>query len=215
MKSPGRRIDISPLGFLKATLLGGLLFLLPVALLSIAFRHAMTLGQKLAEPISKLVPETVIPRGFGLIPLLTILILALFCLAAGLFARTRTGRQLRDWLETSLFGGLPQYRLMKSMAEGLAHVEGSEGMTPVLVKVEEGWQIGYRLEPLEGGWLAVFLPQAPTPMSGNILYMPAECVRPLDLTMVQALQIVKNMGVGSAPALRGIDLGPAPAEPKL
>jgi uncharacterized membrane protein len=117
------------------------------------------------------------------------------------------------WSENSLLGGLPQYRLVKSMAEGLAQVESTEGVNPALVSVEGGWQIGYLLEPLEDGWVTVFLPQAPTPMSGNVMYLPADRVRPLDITMIQAMAIVKRMGVGSAKALRGADLTlPAGAE---
>ena len=43
-------------------------------------------------------------------------------------------------------------------------------------------------------------------MSGNVMFMPAERVRPLDITMIQAMAIVKRLGVGSAAALRGVDL---------
>ena len=52
----------------------------------------------------------------------------------------------------------------------------------------------------------VFLPQAPTPMSGNIMYLPEERVRPLPITMVEAMSIVKRMGIGSSRALHAIDL---------
>ena len=55
--------------------------------------------------------------------------------------------------------------------------------------------------------MAVFLPQAPTPMSGNVTYFPAERVRRLGITMIQAMTLVKRIGVGSAEALRGADLG--------
>ena len=107
------------------------------------------------------------------------------------------------WFENSFLGGLPQYQMMKSMAEGLARVESSEGVQPALVSIEDGWHIAYLLEPQETGWVTVFLPQAPTPMSGNVMYLPADRVRPLDITMVQAMAIVKHRGVGSADALRG------------
>jgi uncharacterized membrane protein len=66
--------------------------------------------------------------------------------------------------------------------------------------------MGYLLEPLEKGWVTVFLPQAPTPMSGNVMYLPADRVRPLGITMVQAMAIVKHIGVGSAEVLHGTDL---------
>jgi hypothetical protein len=43
-------------------------------------------------------------------------------------------------------------------------------------------------------------------MSGNIMYFPMNRVRTLDITMVQAMSIVKAIGVGSSAALRGVDL---------
>ena len=75
-----------------------------------------------------------------------------------------------------------------------------------MVNIEDAWQIGYLLEQLENDWVAVFLPQAPSPMSGNVMYLPADRVRPLGINMVQAVAIVKSLGVGSAKALRGTDL---------
>ena len=116
------------------------------------------------------------------------------------------GRRFIRWCENSFLGGLPQYQLVKSMAEGLARVESAEGVQPALVSIEDGWQIAYLLEPLENGWVTVFLPQAPTPMSGNVMYLPADRVRPLNITMVQAMTIVKHIGVGSAETLRVADL---------
>ena len=111
------------------------------------------------------------------------------------------------WSENSLLGGLPQYQLVKTMAEGLAQVENAkQGVRPALISIEDGWQIGYLLEPLENGWVTVFLPQAPTPMSGNVMYLPATRARPLDIPMIQAMEIVRHIGVGSAKALQGTDL---------
>lgn len=138
--------------------------------------------------------------------ILAVLVLILFSLFAGLVARTNAGKRVMRRCENSLLGGLPQYQLVKSMAEGLAHVENADSVTPALVSIEGGWQIGYLLEPLENGWVTVFLPQAPTPMSGNVMYLPADRARPLGITMVQAMAIVKHIGVGSAKALRGADL---------
>ena len=43
-------------------------------------------------------------------------------------------------------------------------------------------------------------------MSGNIMYFPANRVRSLDITMVQAMSIVKAIGIGSGAALHGVNL---------
>jgi uncharacterized membrane protein len=95
------------------------------------------------------------------------------------------------------------------MAEGLTQIESGEGMQPVLVRGDEGWQLAYRLEDLPGNWVAVFLPQSPTPMSGNVLYVAAHKVRALEIGMATAMKLVKSVGIGSAAALQGVDLGPA------
>jgi uncharacterized membrane protein len=205
MALPKERRGISLTGFLRATLVGGLLFLLPVVLIVIVLNHAMQLAVKVAKPISSLLPvEAVI--GIRGETCLAVLLLILLSLGAGLVAQTKAGKRIMSWSENSFLGGLPQYQVMKSMAEGLAHVESAESVHPALVSIEDGWQMGYLLEPLEKGWVAVFLPQAPTPMSGNVMYLPADRVRPLGITMVQAMAIVKHIGVGSAKVLHGTDL---------
>ena len=87
--------------FLKATLAGGVLFLLPVVLV--------------------------------------LIVLFLVSLLAGLVARTRDGRRIIRWSERSLLGGLPQYQLVKTMAEGLAHVENAKkSVQPALISIEDG-----------------------------------------------------------------------------
>ena len=96
--------------------------------------------------------------------------------------------------------------MVKSMAEGLTRLENAGDIKPALVSIEGGWQMGYLLEPLENGWQSVFLPQAPTPMSGNVMYFPADRVRPLGIPMVDAMAIIERMGAGSSEALRGADL---------
>ena len=199
-----QRIGTSLMRFLKATFVGGLLFLLPVALILIVLRHAMRVAGKVAEPISSLLPDAVMSAVIATV--LAVLLLVLVSFLAGLFARTNTGKGIMRQFEKSLLGGIPQYQLMKSVAEGLARVENAEGVKPALVSIEGGWQMGYLLEPLENGWVTVFLPQAPTPMSGNVMYLPVGRVRLLGISMVTAMAIVKHMGVGSGEALRGADL---------
>lgn len=195
--------------FLKTTIVGGLLFLVPVILLLAILGHAMRLVGKVATPIAAEFPVHEI-AGVAFATIVAALVLLVLAFLAGLMARTDTGRAVMRWFEESLLGGLPQYRMMKTMAEGLAQVEDASGIKPALVSIEGGWQIGYVLEEMRAGWTAVFLPQAPTPMSGNVMYMPSDRVRPLDMPIGEAMLLVKRLGVGSAQALRHADLTPVP-----
>jgi len=195
--------------FIKTTLVGGIVFLVPLVLLILVLRHAMALAGKIAGPVAATFPEHRI-AGVAVATIIAALGLLLLCFLAGLIARTPAGRNLARWLEDSLLGNLPQYRMVKSMAEGLAQVEDAQNLRPALVSIEGGWQLGYLLEEVSAGWVAVFLPQAPTPMSGNVMYMPAERVRLLDMPIGEAMLLVKRLGVGSARSLRSADLTAVP-----
>jgi uncharacterized membrane protein len=203
--------------FLKTTIIGGVIFLLPVVLVLFFLGQALAWATKLLEPVLQ---HLQIERfgtlaGVSLVTVLSAAFLLLVSFAAGLVARTAAGASLSGWLDSSLLGRLPQYRLLKSMAEGMARADqAQDSMKPVLVSVDCGWQLGYLLETLESGWAVVFLPQAPTPMSGNVMYVPADCVRALDLTMTQATTLVKSIGIGSRKLLRGAELTTT-AKPEL
>ena len=192
--------------FLKTTLIGGLLFLIPLGVILVVLKHVMQIAAKVAAPVAAHFPVSHF-AGVTVVTLVAALVLLLIAFLAGLMARTQLGRRLSSWFEESILGGLPQYRMAKSMAEGLAHIESGTGMHPVLVRVDDGWQLAYRLEELDGGWVAVFMPQSPTPMSGNFLYVAAHRIRPLSISMAAAMKLVKSVGVGSQEALRGVDLG--------
>jgi uncharacterized membrane protein len=192
--------------FLKTTMVGGVLFLLPVAIVLMILGYALRLASMVAQPISDKLQFQNDLAGVGIVTLLSVLVLVFLSFAAGIAARTYLGGRITRWFEGSLLGRLPQYQMVKSMAEGLAQLESASGIQPALISIEGGWQIGYLLEPLENGWLSVFLPQAPTPMSGNVMYFPTDRVRPLSITMVEAMTLIKRIGVGSREALHGADL---------
>ncbi len=191
--------------FLKTTIVGGLAFLVPLVVVVIVLRHAMRLAGPFADSITARFPAHEI-AGVAVATIVAALILVLVSFVAGLLARTRAGRKSVAWLENSLLGRLPQYRMLKAMAEGLTNIEHASGLTPVLVNVEGGWQPGYQLEPMRAGWVAGFLPQAPTPMAGNIMYMPAAKVRPVNIPLGKAMALVKCMGIGSHQVLQDVDL---------
>jgi uncharacterized membrane protein len=167
----------------------------------------MGFAAKAAKPIAATLPASD-SMGVTVETLVAIAILLSIAFAAGLISRTSVGRRVTQWFEESILGSMPQYRMVKSMAEGLTQIESGNGMQPVLMRTDECWQLGYRLEDLPGGWVAVFLPASPTPLSGNVVYVAAERVRPLDLSMREAMKLVKSVGIGSAEALRSVDLGP-------
>lgn len=205
MQSSLHATETSLVKLLKATAIGGLLFLLPVILVAMLLGHAVHLAATITQPISSILTldRVIGPQGERL---LAIAALVAITIAAGFLARTKLGKYVGRGFERSFLVGLPVYQMAKSMAEGFSRVEGAESVNPVLVSLEDGWQIGYLLETLHNGWVAVFVPQAPTPMSGNLMYLPAARVRSVQMTMPEAMMLIKHMGIGSATVLANTDL---------
>ena len=112
----------NPIKVLKTTIMGGLLFLLPLVLVVLLLSHALRFAGKAVGPISEFLT---LDKVFG--PAaeesLAVLILVFISLAAGLIARTRFGRDIMRWTENSFLGGLPQYRLVKVLPRVLPRLK--------------------------------------------------------------------------------------------
>jgi uncharacterized membrane protein len=195
--------------FIKTTLVGGVVFLIPLVIALFLLGYAVNLAQDIIQPILPML-EVRLPgpiAGVGVITILAIAFLLLVSFLAGVFARTRSGVRLMDKVDNSLLGRLPQYRIMKSMAGTLSSSQGAGDMRVGLVRIEEGWQLCCVVETLENGWLTVLLPQAPNPMAGTIAYYPPERVKLLPMSIVQAASLIQALGIGSAALVREADLG--------
>jgi hypothetical protein len=97
--------------------------------------YALRLVNRIATPISHSLQLDQLGdvAGVGAATLLSVLALILVSFAAGIVARTAIGGRVTRWSETSFFGLLPHYQLIKSMAEGLArlHPDCGNGMTDI------------------------------------------------------------------------------------
>ena len=60
----------------------------------------------------------------------------------------------------------------------------------------------------------MFVPQAPSPTSGSVMYLQADHVRMLNIATKQAKSVAKHIGIGSDEMLRGKDLTPPAGSPK-
>jgi len=185
----------------RTTLVGGLLFLVPIVVLAIVVGKALSFSRMVVGPLAALIPvETV--AGVALAKLLAIAAIVLFCFVTGLFAKTPLAKKMVDWIETSLLSNLPGYSLIKGMGETMAGVGKENSHEPVLAYIEEAWQIAFLVERIDGGHVAVFVPGAPSPWSGSLFFMTEDRIRPLDIPLASALNCVRRIGIGANGLLR-------------
>ena len=96
------------LHFFRTTLVGGILFLVPIVVLIIVLNKALAIAHKLVDPIAARLPfESLI--GLCTPHVLAITLLLIFCFVAGLFARTALAKRSVNWLESAVLSNVPRY----------------------------------------------------------------------------------------------------------
>lgn len=138
----------SLLAFIRHTLTGGILFLLPIVLIVMILQKVISVGVKLVAPLVPLLPDRFLwfdGRGF-----LTVALLILFCFMGGLLIRLRRVKKSIGSLEENLLSYLPGYTLMKSLAADAVGEKEEHKLTPVLIQDGDAWNIGFLVEEGEG-----------------------------------------------------------------
>ena len=189
-------------GFVKSTTLGGLLFVLPVVLLILVAGHAVRLAKEALAPVEARLPDLAF-GGMASLTILALIVLLTICFIAGLLGRTRGGRALTLRLEAMLLNNLPAYQLLKSMTQGMASLENTNQLRVVMARIEDAWQLAFLTEDAGNGLLAVYVPGAPSPMSGSLFFLTPDRIKPLNISLKEAMLCIRRLGLGSRQLLAG------------
>jgi uncharacterized membrane protein len=178
--------------FVKNTLVGGLLIVVPLYLAVLLLLKAMQSVMGLVRPFAKLLPPW-IPADH----LLSLLLVLILCFLIGLAVRAPMGRALRERLEQSLFERIPGYALFRSLTQRLAGESRENVWQPALAEIEDALVPAFIIEELEDGRFTVFVPSIPTPLAGAVYVFSQERMHPLDVPFTQAIQTVSRWGSGA------------------
>jgi len=188
------------LRFLKTTVLGGILFLVPIVIFIAVIGKALQITSKFAIPIAGLLGADKIV-GVAVAELLAIALLVLICFIAGLAAKTQWAKKFVQSLEINVLEKIPVYELLKTKAQSTLSFEETEGMSPVAARFDDSWQVAFEIERIEDGKVVLFLPGAPDPWAGSVCVVTKDRVSPLDLTVTSAVNLMKRLGKGTTAAL--------------
>ena len=180
--------------FLKATIIGGLVVMVPVVALGAILVWVTKTALEAIEPVFDRLPD----KSFGGVSLAlfsTVLALVGCCFIAGLFAETALIRRLVDRAER-LALAVPGYALMKNVGANLIGIEGKHPVRTVLVRCEATFQLGFLMETLVDGRHVVFIPGVPRALVGTLHIVPADRVQILAMSVSTALDTLGRLGVG-------------------
>src|SRR5262245_48103624 len=166
-------------GFLKATLIGGLLVVAPLAISVLLIIQAVAGAEIVVHPISKVFPEDMVhPRVIAVLALLAL------CFAAGLLIRTTVGRWIRSVVERRLLEWIPGFKTLRSLGDQIAESGEGKGFSPALVEIEDALAPAFLVERHPDGRCTVFVPSAPTPMAGAIYILRGERVHLINVPLI-------------------------------
>ena len=188
--------------FLKNTIARGVFLIVPIVIVLLILGKVVEILRKLVKPIVKELPLDTI-GGITIARLVAMLVLIFICLFAGLLAKTRIANQFKDWIESNILSNIPGYSMIKGMSETAVGLETKNENEIMLVNIEETWQLGVLMDQIDEELFTIFLPGAPSPMSGDVVFVKKERLKKLDISSVEAFKIQKKLGVGAAAVLKG------------
>jgi uncharacterized membrane protein len=191
----------SILKIIKATFLGGILFLVPLVVLLIVLEKGYGIVQKTTLPLVSALPKISV-LGLAIQELVGLLIIILICLVAGLLARTAAAEKLVQKLEEGILSFVPGYSFMKSMNENILGLESKDDLKVILVPTDAGLQFAFLIEQISDEKSTVFIPDAPNPWSGSVVFVDKKDITEIDITQKQALACIRKLGYGSEELLK-------------
>lgn len=182
------------------TLIGGVVFLLPMVVVLYVVGQGLALTTRVAQPLTESLPYASV-GGVALVTLAATGLLVALCYGAGVIARAAYGRALTDKFESRLQAVYPRYAVIKAMSQGLHGALGERVLQPVLVSFDDHQLIAFDIERLHDGRAVVFLPGAPDVWSGSVALVASERIEPLDVDSVALTRSLQRLGQGTAGVL--------------
>jgi len=183
------------MNFLKTTIIGGLVFLVPVVVLVVVIGEAAGIMSVIAEPMADLLPVDSI-GGVALANVIALAILVLVCFLAGLVARTKRAQEIANTAESMLLQRIPGYTMIKGITSAFSP-EQTAGLKPVLVSLERAQRVGVEVERVGADRVAVYFPGSPNAWSGIVQIVGTEQVEPLDVPLMSVMEHAEQLGKGA------------------
>jgi uncharacterized membrane protein len=185
--------------FLKTSLLGGVVVILPVAILVSVSAWIFDLITGWIQPITRLVIKDSQANEFIAESFVIILILAV-CFFVGVLVRTRLGNFFYGLVETRILRLAPGYSMIK---ETVLQLFGSRKDSPfssvALAQIFCNSTLAtcFITDTHDDGSYTVFVPTGPNPTSGLIYHLEGKYVHPVDIPVQDAMRSIISCGAGS------------------
>lgn len=190
--------------FLRTTAIGGLVFLLPLAVVGALLGYVYNAVLAIYDPLRKFIPVSD-AGGIALLFGIAVGILLLLCFVCGLAARRAIGRRFSQTIEKQLVMVYPKYAIYKDLVAGnLGGDDLAPTLNPVTVHLDDAIRIGFESGRTEQGLVIAYLPGSPDPWNGAVLLVESHRVQPLNVSFNETAAICERLGRGSSQLLGSV-----------
>jgi len=191
--------------FIKTSLFGGLVVILPIAILGFFFKWLFKTVTDLIQPLTNFAAK-VYPIPEVAADILVILIISITCFIVGVVVRTKIGNFLHRKFDTALQQMAPGYRMIKEVVSQLFGNDSTSPFSNGMVAKVKLFGVDSPTEVTalvtdrhKDGSFTVFMPTGPNPTSGNIYHVTAQQVTLCpDIKIDSAMRTIIACGAGSA-----------------
>lgn len=191
--------------FIKTSLFGGLVVILPVAILGFFFKWLFKTVTDLIQPMTNLASR-IYPFPEVIADIIVMTIIVVTCFVLGVVVRTKIGNFLHRRFDKGLQQMAPGYRMIKEVVVQIfGKTESSPFANGMVARVRLfGEDIPTEVTALvtdkhENDYYTVFMPTGPNPTSGNIYHVHKSQVDlQHDVKIDSAMRTIIACGAGSA-----------------
>ena len=184
--------------FIMTSLLGGVIVILPVAILVAVFGWVFSFTTNLIQPFTDLVVANSDLKEI-IADTLVLFVIFVVCFFVGLIVRTRFGKFIYHMIENHLLKIAPGYTLIKETVLQILGNNKSPFSSVALVQIfgNDTLVTSFITDEHSDGSFSVFVPTGPNPTSGNIYHIKGEHVHPVDVSVEDAMRSIISCGAGS------------------
>jgi uncharacterized membrane protein len=185
--------------FVKTTLIGGLLIVVPAYLTVLLLAKALAGMVRLLGPIVALLPGEQHFR-----QLMATALVVLLCFILGVVARTGVGRRAIAAFERRVLERLPGFAMLRAIVRRASGSSDDAQFQPVLVEIEEALTLAFIVEEIDDERFVVLVPSVPTPAAGSLYILPRQRVHWVDAPFTEAIAVITRWGAGTSKLLKAM-----------
>jgi len=184
--------------FIKTTILGGFVVVLPVYLTYVFIRWAFRLVTGVIHPLTRFVMEKSQFQRVLADVLVAAAIVAIFFII-GLVVRTRLGKLLYQWVEKRILKIAPGYSLFRETIRQFLGQKRAPFSRVALVRVFENstMMTAFVTDEHPDGSYTVYVPSGLNPTSGVIYHLQKPFVHLVDVPVEETMRSIIGCGAGS------------------